>query len=106
MCICVHAEQNALISAARFGNAVEGASIYTTTQPCFGCAKELLQAKIQAVHYLHPWKHPNEAPRPEYERLVKEFPQGVHQLAMEDPRADWARGLSAPVETGHSAEGA
>src|SRR3990172_12051902 len=30
VCICVHAEQNALISASRFGTPVEGASLYTT----------------------------------------------------------------------------
>lgn len=43
VCICVHAEQNALLSAARFGIAVEGADIYTTLAPCFTCMKELLQ---------------------------------------------------------------
>ena len=55
LCICVHAEQNAFLSAARFGIAVEDATIYTTMQPCFGCAKELAQAKINKVVYLHPW---------------------------------------------------
>src|SRR5262245_26488882 len=34
-CICVHAEQNAIITAARFGYGIEGATIYTTLQPCF-----------------------------------------------------------------------
>src|SRR3972149_5411208 len=55
-CVCVHAEQNALLSAARFGIAVEGATIYTTLQPCFGCMKEMLQAKVRRVYYLHPWQ--------------------------------------------------
>ena len=27
----------------------------TTTQPCFGCLKEMLQAGIVEVRYLHPW---------------------------------------------------
>lgn len=54
LCICVHAEQNALLSAARFGISVEGAHMYTTMQPCFGCAKEIVQAKIAKVIYLHP----------------------------------------------------
>jgi dCMP deaminase len=56
VCICVHAEQNALISSARFGIAVAGADLYTTMQPCFGCAKELLQAQVRSVRYLHPWE--------------------------------------------------
>lgn len=47
LCICVHAEQNALLAAARFGIAVEGAVLYSTMRPCFGCTKEMLQAKIK-----------------------------------------------------------
>ena len=47
LCICVHAEQNALLAAARFGIAVEGSTMYTTMRPCFGCTKELLQAGVR-----------------------------------------------------------
>ena len=39
VCICVHAEQNALLAAARFGIAVEGAMLYSTMRPCFGCSQ-------------------------------------------------------------------
>lgn len=108
VCICVHAEQNALISAARFGTPVEGAVLYTTTRPCFGCSKELLQAKVPAVYYLHEWAHPDERLRHEYNRLQARFPDGAKRLNMLDPRENWARGLASPVpqETGHSAEGA
>jgi dCMP deaminase len=55
VCICVHAEQNALLTAARFGQQTLGASLTSTTQPCFGCLKEMLQAGISDVQYLHPW---------------------------------------------------
>jgi dCMP deaminase len=55
VCICVHAEQNALLTAARFGQRTLGASLTSTTQPCFGCLKELLQAGITEIRYLHPW---------------------------------------------------
>ena len=55
VCICVHAEQNALLTAARFGQQTLGASITSTMQPCFGCLKELLQAGIEEVRFLHPW---------------------------------------------------
>ncbi len=47
-----HAEQNALLSAARFGIAVEGVTICSTMQPCFGCGKELLQARVMRIVYL------------------------------------------------------
>jgi hypothetical protein len=50
-CICVHAEQNSLITAARFGIRVEGATLYTTQSPCFGCLKESIQAGLSRVVY-------------------------------------------------------
>jgi len=55
VCICVHAEQNALLTAARFGQQTLGAFMTSTMQPCFGCLKEMLQAGIASVRYLHPW---------------------------------------------------
>ncbi|GIW73397.1 MAG: hypothetical protein KatS3mg102_2939 [Planctomycetota bacterium] len=86
VCICVHAEQNALLSAARFGIALEGAALYTTMRPCFGCAKELLQAQVREVYYLHDWRHPDPELRPEYERLQSYFAV-CQQVALEDPEA-------------------
>ena len=50
-CICVHAEQNALLTCAKFGNAAAGSTIYTTLYPCFGCFKELLQVGIVRIVY-------------------------------------------------------
>ena len=50
-CICVHAEQNAIALAARHGTATEGATIYVTLRPCFGCVKEMVQAGIVEVVY-------------------------------------------------------
>lgn len=106
VCICVHAEQNALLSAARFGIPVEGAVIYTTMRPCFGCTKELLQAKVKAVYYLHDWAHPEEPLQAQYERLQARFPDGVRQVEMDDPRKNWAHGRApdALVDTGHPTE--
>lgn len=90
LCICVHAEQNALLAAARFGIAVEGATLYSTMRPCFGCTKELLQAKVHTVNYLHDWVHPDERLRAEYERIQSRFPGGIRRYAVDDPDADWA----------------
>ncbi len=53
LCICVHAEQKALLTAARFGISLEGSTTYTTTKPCFGCTKEMVQVKIGRVVYLY-----------------------------------------------------
>ena len=93
VCICVHAEQNALISAARFGIAVEGACIYSTLRPCFDCTKASLQAKVSAIYYLHNWEHPVVELREQYELLQATFPDGVHAVALDDPDRDWANSV-------------
>lgn len=90
LCICVHAEQNALLAAARFGIPTEGAILYSTLRPCFGCTKELLQAKIAAVCYLHEWTYPDPVMQQEYERLQSYIPGGIRRVAIEDPDAEWA----------------
>lgn len=90
LCICVHAEQNTLLSAARFGIATEGAVLYSTMQPCFGCAKEIIQAKISAVYYVHPWVYPDAQFQQSYEDMLAYIPGGVNPLEMEDPDAEWA----------------
>ncbi|NIN71016.1 MAG: CMP deaminase [Gemmatimonadetes bacterium] len=90
LCICVHAEQNCLLAAARFGISVEGATIYTTMRPCFGCTKELLQAGVERVVYIHDWQHPDPAMQNEYSRIQSRFPGGINKLDMEDPDQVWA----------------
>jgi len=90
LCICVHAEQNALLAAARFGVAVEGCTLYTTLQPCFGCLKEILQASVRGVCYLAPWESRfSEQYAALVERLGRENFRGVE---VPDPDAAWALG--------------
>lgn len=47
----LHAEQNALLQAAKIGVPCEGASIYVTCQPCNSCAKMIINAGIRRVIY-------------------------------------------------------
>ena len=44
ICRGLHAEQNAIIQAARFGTDIDGATIYVNTQPRVVCAKMLINA--------------------------------------------------------------
>ncbi len=55
ICRGLHAEQNAIIQAARFGTDIDGASIYVNTQPCVVCAKMLINSGIQEVIYQNPY---------------------------------------------------
>jgi dCMP deaminase len=45
----VHAEMNALVQAAKYGHAVEGATVYVTNMPCTTCAKALIAAGVKRV---------------------------------------------------------
>jgi dCMP deaminase len=47
----LHAEQNAIIQAALHGVITEGATIYVTHQPCFICAKTIINAGISEIVY-------------------------------------------------------
>jgi dCMP deaminase len=91
LCICVHAEQNAMLAAARFGIALQGGAVYSTLQPCFGCMKEMLQAGVVDVFYLHPWKHPDPEPekQAQYLRLQNHFAH-FEPVLLEDPDFAWA----------------
>jgi len=76
ICLCVHAEQNAMATAARFGTAIDGAMLYTTLQPCFNCLKELMQVRLRGVIFRREWQagHPDYAwVAAEYDRLVAHY---------------------------------
>lgn len=49
ICRASHAEQNAIIQSARKGISIEGGDIYVTNQPCFICAKMIINAGIKRV---------------------------------------------------------
>lgn len=49
-CLCSHAEENAIVQAARRGNKIEGGALYTTLSPCLICAKMILNAGIRRIY--------------------------------------------------------
>lgn len=55
MCRGLHAEQNALIQAAKYGISVEGSTVYTTTEPCGLCSKMLVNAGIVRIVFRDPY---------------------------------------------------
>lgn len=48
--IC-HAEENAIMHAARIGVSLKGCSAYVTWPPCTRCARSLIQAGVSTVLY-------------------------------------------------------
>jgi dCMP deaminase len=52
----LHAESNAIMKVAKSTMSCEGAELYTTTCPCFGCAKLIIQAGISKVYYTETYR--------------------------------------------------
>jgi len=49
LCRGLHAEQNAIIQAARHGTNISGSTLYCTDSPCIICSKMLINAGVVAV---------------------------------------------------------
>lgn len=49
LCLGLHAEQNAIIQAAREGKKIDGATIYVTNKPCSVCTKVIVNAGIKDI---------------------------------------------------------
>lgn len=50
-CYAIHAEQNAILQAAKLGISVQGATLYCTHQPCAICCKIIINSGIARVVY-------------------------------------------------------
>ena len=51
ICYATHAEQNAIIQAAKLGVCIDGATLYCTHQPCVICAKMIINSGIKRIVY-------------------------------------------------------
>jgi dCMP deaminase len=86
VCICVHAEQNAVLQAAKLGYSVQGSACYSTLRPCFGCLKELYQAGVTSIRYLNAWTPSDPVEAGAYDALLEELAgRGVVVAALELP---------------------
>lgn len=52
----IHAEQNAITSAAKMGTKLDKSTMYTTTLPCNECAKLIVASGIIKVYYSETYK--------------------------------------------------
>lgn len=53
VCYAVHAEQNAIIQAAKLGVSLQDATLYCTHQPCVICARMIINSGVKKVIYKH-----------------------------------------------------
>ena len=51
LCRAIHAEQNAIIQAAKHGTNIDGATLYCTTMPCIICSKMIINAGVRRIVY-------------------------------------------------------
>ena len=55
----LHAEQNAIVEAAKNGIALNGSILYTTVEPCDYCRKLIAQSGIKNVFYRYKYDRNN-----------------------------------------------
>lgn len=71
--LALHAEQNAILYAAKNGSEVEGATIYVTLSPCIACARIIYSMKIARVVYLHSYAEYKGIPSDEGVDFLRRF---------------------------------
>jgi dCMP deaminase len=49
LCRGLHAEQNAIIQAAKHGTNIDSSTLYCTTMPCIICSKMMINAGIRRI---------------------------------------------------------
>lgn len=98
LCVCVHAEQNAILAAARYGIATDGCDLYTTHKPCFDCAKAIKQAGILRVFYRETFTYAPEIER-EYQAFLAAMGVQLTQFGeqLEGPRDPVVPDLPPPI---------
>ena len=52
----IHAEMNAILKAAKSGNAVDGSTLYLSLSPCKNCCIFIVQSGIKRVVYLEEYR--------------------------------------------------
>jgi dCMP deaminase len=56
--VAVHAEENVLYFAAKHGLATNGTTLYVTHDPCYRCARGLINAGVSRVYSYLPYRDP------------------------------------------------
>lgn len=79
----VHAEMDALLSAARAGISTSGTKLFVTTFPCHYCARHIVSAGVDEVQYIEPY--------PKSKAL------NLHSDAIEQTLSKWTAAVGTPL---------
>ena len=71
-CICIHAEQHAIASAAAKGISTAGATVYVNLRPCLSCLRMLASAGIDGIIFKENWTY-TETLETYYKELAAKF---------------------------------
>ena len=71
--LALHAEQNAILYAAKNGAAIDGCTIYVTLSPCIACARIIFSMKIKKVVFLKSYAHYKGIPSDEGVDFLRKF---------------------------------
>ncbi|MBC8156010.1 MAG: dCMP deaminase family protein [Bacteroidetes bacterium] len=79
--LALHAEENAILYAAKNGAAVEGATLFVTLSPCIACARIIYSMNISRVVFLHSYAEYKGIPTDEGVEFLRRFGVTVERYA-------------------------
>jgi dCMP deaminase len=71
--LALHAEQNAILYAAKNGAAIDGCTIYVTLSPCIACARIIFSMKIKKVVFFKSYAKYKGIPNDEGVDFLRKF---------------------------------
>lgn len=77
--LALHAEENAIVYAAKNGSGLEGATLYITLSPCLSCARLIFSSGVKKVLYKHSYAEYKGLPFDEGIEFLKKFGVDVVQ---------------------------
>jgi dCMP deaminase len=81
--LAIHAEQNAILYAAKNKATLEGATLYVTLSPCIACARIIFTAGIRKVLYLRAYSDYKGLARDEGVDFLRKFGVEARQYVPE-----------------------
>jgi dCMP deaminase len=82
--LALHAEQNAILYAAKNNVALDGCTLYITLSPCIACARIIFTTGIRKVYYLHSYAQYKGLPCDEGVDFLKKFGVEAEQFVLRE----------------------